>query len=137
MRKVAAAVIEDGAKVLVARRKPGGRFGGLWEFPGGKVEAGETPQAALVREIKEEMGLTIEVGESLGLFPFRSSENPFGLLAFRATVRGGEIGLADHDRFRWSRPSELDPSEFAPADVPLVEKLKERPGPPGRPRGRD
>jgi 8-oxo-dGTP diphosphatase len=119
-----AAVIEDGGRVLVARRKPFGRFGGLWEFPGGKVEAGEKPEDALGREILEELGLRIEVGASYGAFPYRSDDTAFDLLAFRAVIRSGTVTLTDHDRALWVRPDELDPSGFAPADVPLVLILK-------------
>jgi|GEM_PF-2089 len=124
MMRVAAAVIEDGPRVLVTRRKPGGRFGGLWEFPGGKIESGEAPETALAREIREELGLKIAVRDFVGRFPFLAAEAPFELLAYRASVQAGEIGLADHDLYRWMRPDELDPSGFAPADIPVVEALR-------------
>jgi mutator protein MutT len=124
MMKVAAAVIESEAGVLITRRKAGGRFGGLWEFPGGKVEPGESPPAALVREIREELGLTVEVGEPLGVFPYREAEGDLEILAFRASVKGGEVALVDHDLFLWARIRDLDPSGFAPADIPIVELVR-------------
>ncbi|MBM3310060.1 MAG: (deoxy)nucleoside triphosphate pyrophosphohydrolase [Candidatus Aminicenantes bacterium] len=124
MIKVAAAVIENEAGVLITRRKAGGRFGGLWEFPGGKVEAGETAPDALVREIREELGLTVEVGESLGVFRYLAAEGNLEILAFRASVSGGEIALADHDLCLWAKPRDLDASQFAPADIPIVEIVR-------------
>ena len=127
MVRVTAAVIERGGEVLVCKRKAGGPFGGRWEFPGGKVEPGETPEAALAREIREELGLEIAVGEPVGDFPFPESAPAFILSAYRASLLGGEVRLSDHDEARWARPAELREGEFSPADVPIVGILK-RPG---------
>ena len=125
MMEVAAAVIEYDGRILIARRKPGGRFGGLWEFPGGKVEAGERPEDALVREIAEELGLQIAVGVSLGVFPYRAGDFAVELYAFRASVLAGKVRLDDHDRLLWARPEEFDPLGFSPADLPIVQAVRQ------------
>ncbi|THF84588.1 (deoxy)nucleoside triphosphate pyrophosphohydrolase [Cohnella fermenti] len=124
MLAVAAAIIEDGeGRVLVARRKEGKSQAGLWEFPGGKLEPGESPADCLVRELKEEMGIDIAPYE-----PFGENEHEYGsvairLIAWRATWRPGPIRLADHDDYRWARPDELAALAWAPADIPFVRRL--------------
>jgi mutator protein MutT len=128
MIKVAAAVIRDGEKILVTRRKPGGQFGGLWEFPGGKVKAGEPPEAALAREILEELGLVVSVGKFLGVFRYRAPGGGIELLAYRAVAESGALRLTDHDGFLWARPEDLDASGFSPADIPLLQALKKKAG---------
>jgi mutator protein MutT len=128
MIKVAAAVIRDGEKILVTRRKPGGQFGGLWEFPGGKVKAGEPPEAALAREILEELGLVVSVGKFLGVFRYRAPGGGIELLAYRAVVESGALRLTDHDGILWARPEDLDASGFSPADIPLLQALKKKAG---------
>jgi len=123
MRKVAAAVIEKDGAVLVARRKKTDRFGGLWEFPGGKLEAGESPEEGLRRELKEELNLETSIGPFLGGFPYVSRHLDIELLAFRVTILSGDLVLTDHDEVRWARIGDLREFDFAEPDLPLVELL--------------
>jgi 8-oxo-dGTP diphosphatase len=125
MMRVAAAVIEREGRVLIARRRPGDRFGGVWEFPGGKVEPGEAPRDGLRREIREELDLDVDVGAALGEYPFASESLSLVLIAFRAVIVGGAVRLHDHSEIAWVRPSELAGYDFARPDRPLVRRLAE------------
>lgn len=121
---VGAAIIRDDT-CLVAERGPSMRLAGQWEFPGGKVEQGESPRAALAREVLEELGLEIEVGVFLG-----SGEAPLGqrhvqLDVFAATVRGGSLTLREHARVAWAKAAELGGFAWAEADVPIVPAVAE------------
>jgi 8-oxo-dGTP diphosphatase len=126
--EVAAAVILRGGRVLVARRARPAGLAGKWEFPGGKLEPGETGAAALEREIVEELDLRVEVGRSLGTshrVPPGEGEPDLRLTAYAAcpVEIGSEPRLADgtHDDLRWVTAQELITLELAPLDVPLVE----------------
>jgi 8-oxo-dGTP diphosphatase len=123
MIPVTAAVIEQDGALLIARRKPEDRFGGVWEFPGGKVEEGETPEEGLQREILEELGLEVEIGRALGVFPFVSPAFSIELIAFRARIIRGDIVLNDHAEVRWVDRSALSGFSFAEPDRPLVRLL--------------
>ena len=120
MQKVTAAVIEKEGRILIARRKAADRFGGLWEFPGGKLEPGETPEAGLRRELLEELGIETDVRTFIGAFPFRSSRLSIELLAYRASIQRGELRPIDHDKILWVLPGELPGYEFTEPDRPLV-----------------
>lgn len=111
--QVVAAVIFDGPKVMLTRRGPGRAHAGFWEFPGGKVEQGETPQVALSREIAEELALEIRVGELLTVVRDQEIE----LLAYRASILGGQPELREHDGLEW-----LLPSELAAFPMPLLDQ---------------
>lgn len=119
IRVVAAAVVRDG-RVLAARRAPGRARAGRWELPGGKVEPGETDPQALAREIEEELGLRVEVGEVLGEAEHAYPELTVLLVALACRITGGELVLRDHDAVRWLGPDELDQVEWAEGDVPLL-----------------
>lgn len=128
MIPVTAAVIEKDGTVLIARRKPEDRFGGVWEFPGGKVEEGETPAQGLQREILEELGVEIAVGPKLGVFPYVSPAFSIELLAFRARIIRGDIVLNDHSEIRWVDRIALSEYSFAEPDLPLVRVLMRESG---------
>lgn len=130
MQKVTAAIIEKDGVVLIARRKKTDRFGSVWEFPGGKLEPGESPEEGLRRELKEELNLDTSIGLFLGGFPYASRYLDIELLAFRVTILGGDLVLADHDEVRWVRIGDLREFDFAEPDLPLVEILS--PGDRGR-----
>jgi 8-oxo-dGTP diphosphatase len=123
MQKVTAAVIEEGGRVLIARRKAADRFGGLWEFPGGKLEPGEAPEAGLRREILEELGVETRVGGFIGAFPYDSSWLSIELLAYRVSIERGKLRPIDHDEIVWARPGDLRGYEFTEPDRPLVALL--------------
>ncbi|NLM45495.1 MAG: (deoxy)nucleoside triphosphate pyrophosphohydrolase [Firmicutes bacterium] len=124
MIDVVAAVIEnEEGKVLVAKRKPGMKLAGYWEFPGGKVKENEAPEEGLRRELREEMNVEIEVGEYIGENVHRYGDFTIRLLAYRARIAWGKIELTDHDEYRWLEAGELVKIKMAPADVPLVQLL--------------
>ncbi len=126
----AAALIDSEGRVLIAQRPAHKQLGGLWEFPGGKVEPGETPEAALVRELKEELDLTVEP-DCLDPFAFASHAYPdFHLLMplYVITRWAGEPMPNDAQALAWVRARELRDYPMPPADVVLVERLIERDG---------
>jgi 8-oxo-dGTP diphosphatase len=119
---VGAAILRHG-RVLAARRAVPADLAGQWEFPGGKVEPGESDVAGLVRECREELGVQIAVGELLGCV-----EPPgLALRVYVAELIAGEPQpLADHDELRWLGAAELDDVPWLPADLPLVAALRAR-----------
>jgi 8-oxo-dGTP diphosphatase len=126
----AAALFDAQGRVLVTQRPQHKQLGGLWEFPGGKVEPGEAPETALVRELKEELDLTVEP-DALDPFAFASHAYPdFHLLMPLYAVRrwSGAPALDPNaaQAFKWVRPQELRALEMPPADVVLVDRLIER-----------
>jgi len=125
-RKVTAAVIERDGKVLCARRKPGLVAGGLWEFPGGKLEDGEAPEPGLRRELEEELGVEARIGDFLCSVPFSGSAASFELVVFRAELLGDDFRLTDHDEIRWLGPGEMDETLFSKPDRPVVRMLAGR-----------
>ena len=122
---VTAAILRDGDRVFVARRAIGKHLEGLWEFPGGKVESGESNEQCLARELHEEFGIDVAVGSFFGESIFDYGDKVIRLLAYEASYAGGTFRLNDHDEMRWVSPSELSDFKWAPADVPFVEKLIE------------
>lgn len=123
----AVALVDADGRVLIARRPEGKSMAGLWEFPGGKVHDGETPERALVRELKEELG--IDVTEScLGAFTFASHAYPdFHLLMPLYLCRKwkGTAAPHHHSALKWVRPDKLADYEMPPADKPLVAMLRD------------
>ncbi|MCX6571595.1 MAG: NUDIX domain-containing protein [Candidatus Aminicenantes bacterium] len=130
--KVVAAVIEKDGKVLVALRKPGLTAGRLWEFPGGKLEAGETPKRGLERELEEELGVRARVGDFLCSVPFSGALMAFELLVFRTELLSDSFRLTDHDEVRWQAPGDMDEALFSEPDRPVVLMLAGRGGRPGK-----
>lgn len=126
MMRVVAGVVINSGQVMIARRLARLRMGGLWEFPGGKVEPGESDQVALVRELREELNILVEVHEFLGQSIHDDGRGPVTLVAYRCTHVSGEVVLQDHDAVRYVYPHEFEQFEFAPADVPLLEPISER-----------
>lgn len=119
---VAAALVGDDGRVLVQQRPAGKRHGGLWEFPGGKVEAGEAPEEALARELGEELGVTVQP-EDLKPLAFSSDAaggRPMVLLLYRATIWFGEPRAIEAAAIRWMVPEALGELPMPPADVPLI-----------------
>lgn len=124
---VSAAVIERDGMILIARRKRGKLQAGKWEFPGGTIEEGETPQECLERELREELAIKVVVGDLVCESEYSySSDFTIRLLAFRVEVISGTFDLNDHDEIRWVRPPDLVKYEFPEADKPLIERLANR-----------
>ncbi|MEJ2157432.1 MAG: (deoxy)nucleoside triphosphate pyrophosphohydrolase [Desulfobacteraceae bacterium] len=121
---VTAAIITDNGKVFIAKRKPPGRMPGMWEFPGGKVEEGETPELCLQRELREELDIDAEVGEHIGTNRHKYDFYTVDLMAYRTKIIAGRIKLNDHAEMAWVSPDEIGRFEFAPADVPFVEMIR-------------
>jgi 8-oxo-dGTP diphosphatase len=122
---VVAAVIERAGRILIARRHAGSHLGGLWEFPGGKRQPGETPEAALVREVREELDAAVTVGELLDDVEWTYPEKTVRLLFFRCALEG-EPRAAEGQEIAWVAPGDLDRYEFPPADEGLVARLRRR-----------
>jgi 8-oxo-dGTP diphosphatase len=126
---VVCALIERAGRVLVAQRPEGKAQARLWEFPGGKIEPDETPAAALVREIREELQVEIMVGARLPDAVHDYGKFTITLVPFRASLRDGvEPQAAEHEALRWCAPEELCALDWAPADVPIVEHYLARRG---------
>ena len=120
--RVIAAIIEKDGRILIGKRRSG-RFADKWEFPGGKMEPGETPEECLMRELAEELGIEARVGKL-----FLSNRHVYThlsveLMTFEAEIVSGEPCLRDHTEIRWVSPEELRSYDFPEADKPVVEKL--------------
>lgn len=126
MINVVAAVIKDeNEKILITQRNLKKSQGGLWEFPGGKMEPNETRENAIVREIKEELDIDIEVKSYLSEKVFNYPEKEINLIALECKKISGDIKLLEHEDYKWVSKNELDNFQFAPADLFIIEKIKE------------
>jgi len=125
MVHVTAGIIRQGERILIARRRPGLRMAGLWEFPGGTIEAGETPEECLRRELSEELGIHVRVGRCVGQTEHDYPRGRICLHFYEVEHLEGDVSLRDHDRFAWVASGELGAYTFAPADVPFVQRLME------------
>lgn len=125
MLTVVAALIESEGKLLVCQRRRGGAFELLWEFPGGKVQPGETLEAALARELAEELGVTARIGREIYRTQHRYAEmkEPIELIFFAASVPRAEIRNLVFEQVEWREPRSLPDLNFLPADRELVAKL--------------
>ncbi len=121
--EVVAAIIKKDNTVLATQRGHGA-FKGLWEFPGGKIEVGETKEAALIREIKEELNIEIEINDFFQTVDFDYPQFYVQLHFYFAHIVKGEIVLLDHKDARWLSMEELDSVEWLEADIEIIEKLK-------------
>ena len=123
--RVTAAIIELENKILIAQRKAkDSLFGGLWEFPGGKIEDGETPKECMARELKEELEIEVEVGTLITSNEHRYPDGIFELLVYRVQHIYGNFILNDHDEIKWITIDELSNFEFPPANTPIINYLK-------------
>lgn len=121
--EVAAAIITHSGRIFATQRGYG-EFKDGWEFPGGKMEPGETPQQALVREIQEELDTEIEVGELVETVEYDYPGFHLTMHCFLCTIRSGALILKEHEAARWLTREELDDVDWLPADVKVVEKLR-------------
>jgi (d)CTP diphosphatase len=118
---VVAALIEREGKLLLARRDASSDQAGLWEFPGGKVETGESHPCALVRELQEEMGITATVEEFIATSQLPQPARLIRLHGWRVSGFTGTITLQCHSEIRWVAPADVLSFDLAPADIPLIE----------------
>src|SRR5690554_1765063 len=124
MLTVTCAIIVHNGKILICQRSQAMSQPLKWEFPGGKAERGEDEQLAIVREIKEELHLDIQITDRLAATEHEYPEFRIRLVPFVAKVTGGSLFLEEHCDARWVPADELDPYDWAPADVPIVEQVK-------------
>lgn len=122
---VAAALTDAAGRVLLQERPPGESLAGLWEFPGGKIEPGETPEAALVRELHEELGITVAVDavRPIAFVSHDLGERHLLLLLYRVEVWAGVPAALEASALCWERPDAMHDLPMPPADVPLVAAL--------------
>ena len=121
--RVVGAVFHDGERFLTCRKKPGKPLEGHWEFPGGKIEPGETPEQALAREIREELNLIAEVGQKVTTTTYEYDFATIELTTFYCTLVDGDLRLTDHDATKWVTSTEAAHLTWAPADIPAVEAI--------------
>lgn len=126
MLKVTCALIEHKGKVLCAQRSSSMKLPLKWEFPGGKIETGETPEQCLVREIKEELAVEVTVLESLPTNSHNYGTRTIQLLPFRCEILHGEIQLKEHQAYKWLPVHQLMELDWAAADIPIVQRYMEQ-----------
>ena len=122
--EVVGAVIVKDDKILAARRPFNKSLGGLWEFPGGKLETGEKPQKALKREIMEELKCEVEVGKFIINEVYKYDFATISLSTYFCEISKGEPKAKEHIELRWLLPEQLDTVKWAPADYPTLDILK-------------
>ena len=126
--RVVAAVIkalnENGEPIIFATQRGYGDLKGGWEFPGGKIEEGETSQEALIREIKEELETEITVGELIDTIEYDYPTFHLSMDCFWAEIVSGDLVLTEHEAAKWLSKDELDSVEWLPADITLIDKIR-------------
>ena len=126
--RVVAAVIkainENGEPIIFATQRGYGEFKGGWEFPGGKIEAGETPQEALKREIMEELDTEISVGELIETIEYDYPTFHLSMDCFWCEIVKGDLVLKEHEAAKWLKKEQLDDVEWLPADVTIIKTIK-------------
>ena len=126
MKQVTAAILIKGSKILIAKRKANDRQANKWEFPGGTVEKGESPETCLKREMQEEFGIEVSVGKFLGESIFHYDHGSIKLLAYLTYLVSGKPAPKNHSEFQWVSTQQLSGYDFAPADIPFVEKMQNK-----------
>jgi 8-oxo-dGTP diphosphatase len=121
--EVVAGIIKDGDKIFATQRGYG-EFKDGWEFPGGKMEPGETPQQALARELKEELAIDVNVGDFLCTVDYDYPTFHLTMHCFYCSVTGGELTLLEHEAAKWLKTTELHSVNWLPADVEVVAALE-------------
>ena len=123
--EVVAALIWNGDKFMICQRPAHKARGLLWEFVGGKVEAGETKEAALIRECQEELAVTLTVGDVFMEVVHEYPDITVRLTLFNAVIAEGEPQKLEHNDIRWITPAEIPQYDFCPADVEILDKIME------------
>lgn len=120
---VCGVIRNEKGEYLACLRPVGKHLGGLWEFPGGKVDPGESPGRALVRELREELDIEVEVGQPLAPVIWEYSERSIRLLPYFCTITGGELRALEHEALRWCHPGQFLEIPWSDADVPILREL--------------
>lgn len=128
MTEVVAALIWDKEKFMICQRPPHKMRGLLWEFVGGKVEPGETKEQALIRECREELAVTLSVGDVFMEVVHEYPDITVRLTLFHATIAGGTPQKLEHNDIRWITPREIPDYNFCPADVEILQEIGRRAG---------
>jgi 8-oxo-dGTP diphosphatase len=125
MIDVVCGVIEDGSgRYLACLRPEGKHLEGLWEFPGGKVEEGESPESALARELLEELAVEVEVGAALESVIWNYELRTIRLLPYRCRIIAGQPQAMEHERIMWCRPEQFEELIWAEADIPILQEIR-------------
>lgn len=128
MKSVTAAIIIKDDTVLITRRRPNQELPGHWEFPGGKIEKGETPQECLERELFEELGVKAEADKIIAESEYHYKHGSFRLLAILTTVEESNFSLKVHDKAEWAPLTSLLQYTLAPADIPIAQVIVDNNG---------
>jgi len=121
MIEVTCAIIQDGLKVLAVKRAHGMHLAGKWEFPGGKIEAGETQEDCIVREIREELDIEVKALKKLKSIEHHYPEKNIRLIPFLCSITSGDIDLKEHEESRWVLKNEILVLDWAEADTKVIE----------------
>lgn len=126
MKDVTAAILKHNGKILIAKRAASDKLANMWEFPGGKVEPNETPEESLKREMEEEFGIIVSIGEYVGESIYKYDDHgAIRLLAFKVAWDHGDLVPMVHDDVKWVTAEMLSGFDFLPADIPFVKQLME------------
>ncbi len=124
MMDVVCGVIGNPEGAYLACLRPSGKhLGGLWEFPGGKVDPGEDPETALIRELREELEIEVEVGDALTPVIWNYGEREIRLIPYHCRIVSGQLRALEHEELRWCSPSNFGELSWAPADVPILSEI--------------
>ena len=123
--KVVAAIIAEKGRIFATQRGYG-EFKDGWEFPGGKIEEGETPQQALVREIQEELDTEVDVGNLLGTVEYDYPTFHLSMQCFLCRIKSGRLNLKEHEAARWLAEDELDSVDWLPADIEVLDWIRRK-----------
>ena len=124
VKRVSAAVIRRGDEILATLRSHG-EYRGYWEFPGGKLEEGETPRQAAVREVREELSADVALGELISQIEYDDPDFHLTMYCYFAEILSGDLTLNEHDEARWLKKEDLDSVRWLPADFDVIQRLKE------------
>ena len=124
VKRVSAAVIRRGDEILATLRSHR-EYRGYWEFPGGKLEEGETPQQAAVREVREELSADVALGELISQIEYDYPDFHLTMYCYFAEILSGDLTLNEHDEARWLKKEDLDSVRWLPADFDVIQRLKE------------
>ena len=126
MRQVVCAILQDERGRYLAAQRASGPMAGKWEFPGGKIEAGETPQQACERELNEELGIRVAAGQVVLTHHIEIGQKAFELLFIEADWKGGQLMPLEHAALRWVRAEELSGLDWLEGDLPMVEQIQQQ-----------